>query len=261
MKFGQCSDCHTDRHTTQTAGESRMSRCEDCHTVAGFRPSTYPSARHVATRFPLSGAHAGVACLDCHSQNLGNESPSSAFHVAGTACTSCHEDPHQGQFKARLAAARSNGPAGGCESCHSVEYWQDLTKFDHSTTQFPLTDSHRATACGKCHVPSEPFGGIKTVRFAAASKECAGCHEDTHGGQFAAISGVTECGRCHEPKRWKPASYDHNRASGFELAGAHIGIGCRSCHKTGREVNGRYVVLFKSAPKECSGCHGAKTNG
>jgi predicted CXXCH cytochrome family protein len=259
LKSGQCADCHADRHEAQFAAQPHGNRCEECHTVKGFRPSTYPLARHAESRFPLSGAHLAIACAECHNGPARSQKPAGTFRFADTSCTTCHEDPHRGQFRFRLAAGQ--GAAAGCESCHTFETWRDLTKFDHAATSFPLTASHRVTPCAKCHKPSDASAGIRSVTFKTAPTLCAGCHEDSHAGQFSVGSASADCGRCHGPMRWKPAAFDHNRTTGFALDGAHVGVNCRACHKTGREINGRYVVLFKSAPKECTGCHGPKANG
>ena len=62
----QCKDCHADAHTGQFAGLPHNNRCEDCHAVPGFRPARFTLARHQETRFPLTGAHAAVPCIECH---------------------------------------------------------------------------------------------------------------------------------------------------------------------------------------------------
>jgi hypothetical protein len=124
-----------------------------------------------------------------------------------------------------------------------------------------LKGTHRATPCEKCHRPADPGLGIKSVAFRSAPKLCSGCHEDIHAGQFATGSAGTDCGRCHASLQWKPALFDHDRTTRFALAGAHKGVPCGLCHKAGQQVNGRSVMMFKSAPKECTGCHGPKVNG
>ena len=42
----QCSTCHADTHKGQFADTRYGNRCEDCHTVNGFAPSTFTLARH-----------------------------------------------------------------------------------------------------------------------------------------------------------------------------------------------------------------------
>ena len=250
IEFGQCSACHSDTHKGQFAGRPHMNRCEDCHTVKQFRPSTYSVARHAESRFLLAGAHLAVACARCHDRPPGGGPPSGRFRSSDISCTGCHEDPHQGQFTR----------PGGCESCHSLRTWRDVTKVDHSSTSFPLKGAHRGTPCAKCHRPAGAGPGIKTVAFGSAPEQCAACHADIHGGQFASSPGGSDCGRCHGPLEWKPASFDHD-ATNFSLTGGHRGVACGLCHQTRRHINGRSVMLFKPTPTECGGCHGPQVTG
>ena len=62
--------------------------------------------------------------------------------------------------------------------------------FDHSKTKFPLLGKHAPLACDKCH---------KTADFKApvAHVQCKACHQDIHGGQFAARADGGDCAGCH----------------------------------------------------------------
>lgn len=249
VRFERCTDCHADVHQAQFTGPPHDNRCQDCHTTGGFRPSTFTLARHGESRFPLGGAHAAVPCGDCH---RGDPKPA-RFHFQDRSCTACHQDPHRGQFRERLVAARGAAPAG-CEACHSLRTWRDLSRFDHTTTSFPLVASHRAVACRQCHRPAAS-GGIESVAFRAASRQCSGCHEDIHGGQFAAGPRAADCARCHTALKWTPSRFDHGRDSTFALAGAHQRVACALCHNTRRQMNGKVVLLYRLTPHECSSCH------
>jgi hypothetical protein len=62
-----CAGCHVDPH----AGQMGRS-CKDCHDEFSWQPKQI-IARHMQTRFPLLGAHAAVACFQCHpGAQLGN---------------------------------------------------------------------------------------------------------------------------------------------------------------------------------------------
>ena len=255
----RCADCHQDPHKARLAGRY-ADRCEECHTVNRFRPSTYSAAKHAASRFALAGAHLAVTCADCHHRAQGGQAPVWQFQFARISCRECHEDPHRDQFQHRLAAARAVDPAG-CDACHSFRTWRDTSRFDHAATSFPLKGAHRSTLCVKCHRPADPGSPVKNVVFASAPKQCSGCHQDAHEGQFLASPGGAECGRCHEPLQWKPALFNHEDASAFALTGAHRGVECRLCHTAQKEVNGRRVMLFKPTPRECKGCHLTQITG
>jgi hypothetical protein len=246
-----CTNCHRDQHDGQFAS-SYQDRCETCHTTETYSPATFTLARHNQTRFPLLGSHLAVACGDCH--NKPPEHRAGVFHFSGLSCSACHQDPHQwgfsGDTTASSAVARFQ-----CETCHTVRAWREVAKFDHSATRFGLTGAHRALACRQCHNPAVLSAGVTKIVFRDTPLACAGCHQDIHGGQFTTATGPPACDVCHSTDKWKPSRFDHERTS-FPLTGAHAGVGCLECHQKTTEVNGRKVLLYKPAPKDCAGCHG-----
>ena len=254
VKFDRCNDCHQDPHQGQFATDAHFSRCQDCHTVQGFKPSTFTLTMHRETRFALEGGHVAVPCVDCHREAAFPPTPG-RYHFQDLSCTACHQDPHRGEFTGRMAAS-----GAGCQTCHSVAAWKEVTAgFDHDKTEFPLSGAHRAVACGDCHKPADLSLGLKSVSFRAAPQACAGCHEDVHGGQFAARREAGDCSGCHTTFKWKPGRFDHDRDTAFQLTGAHKDVACRQCHKLTREINGKVVRMYKPTPKECSACHGTGT--
>src|SRR4029453_10606838 len=58
-----CQGCHRDVHNGQF--QRHFTQCLDCHDRDHFLPSTYGHATH-AEHYPLTGAHAAVACIACH---------------------------------------------------------------------------------------------------------------------------------------------------------------------------------------------------
>jgi hypothetical protein len=248
LAFQRCMDCHLDPHESQLINTP----CEGCHTVERFRPAKFTLTAHAKTRFPLSGAHAAVACDDCHTKRA--EHPSTvAYHFADVTCEACHLDPHGGQFRVAIAGK----PAAGlsrCVNCHNVDTWRDVSKFDHSVTRFALTGGHRGVACDQCHKATPLSSGLRRVMFREAPLACAGCHEDIHAGQFKVGARQPECTACHNNITWRAANFDHGKTA-FALLGAHAQVPCRDCHKHKQEVNGRLMVLYKPTPKECAGCH------
>jgi hypothetical protein len=253
VRFEQCADCHQDPHQGQLA-DSPTPRCEDCHTVKGFRPSTFTLTRHRGARYPLAGAHVAVPCMDCHREHNALPSPG-RYRFTDTACGACHPDPHEERFRGRMLAARGGRPAG-CEACHTNLTWRDLTPFDHTTTAFALTGAHRAVACRDCHRPPGAAASARKGQFHAAPERCSGCHEDVHEGQFLTRSKSADCSGCHMTLAWKPSTFDHNTQSRYQLTGAHVNVPCRLCHKTGRDAGGRVVVVYGATPRECAACHG-----
>jgi hypothetical protein len=220
--------------------------------VDGFRPAKFTLAAHARTRFPLAGAHAAVACSDCHTKRP--ERPAViAYKFADLSCEACHLDPHGGQFRTG-AAGKSGAESTGCASCHNVDAWRDLAKFDHSASRFPLTGGHRGVACDLCHKATPLSSGLRRATFRGTPTVCAGCHEDVHAGQFKTGTQQPECAVCHNNMNWRVGNFDHSK-TGFLLTGAHAKVACRDCHKNKQEVNGRLILFYKPTPKECAGCH------
>jgi hypothetical protein len=263
-----CLDCHKDAHAAQFAGAPHFNRCEDCHKVEGFQPSTFTLKQHQNLNFALKGAHAATACQDCHRKEDAPAGADRKYHFANLACEGCHQDPHNGEFPPVMTASLKQGQSV-CEGCHEVRSWKELKPFDHGTTTFTLLGRHRVLNCVDCHRPAEagslaslasaaslaPNAQYRQIAFKPAPEKCVGCHEDIHAGQFQKGSEVVDCATCHDTVHWAAALFDHDKASTFSLAGAHEDVPCRLCHNEHRDINGRNVVIYRGTPRECASCH------
>ena len=257
IKFDRCTDCHSDRHAGQFAAAPYLNACERCHSLEAYKPSTFTLARHKDTHFVLTGGHVAVPCADCHRESTAFQpKPAIIYRWQNLNCSSCHADPHKGQFLERMKQVRANGTVAGCEACHSTKSWKELSAFDHSKTKFLLAGAHRATACIDCHKPPNLETELINVDFRAAPVQCEDCHEDVHGKQFAK-GAVTRCVECHNSMKWKPALFDHEVRTTFPLRGAHQNVRCADCHKLTKNIAGKTVIFYKPTPKECVACHGA----
>lgn len=252
IKTSGCIACHQDVHRNQFAGAPYFNRCERCHNETTFHSTPFDVARHQQTRFVLTGGHVAVACIDCHKPVPGGRA--STFHFDNLNCTTCHADPHKGQFAARMQVLDSAGKPAGCEACHSTRSWGDLTHFDHDSTGFVLTGSHRAVDCTSCHRPPNLERTLLNVDFKSAPKQCEDCHEEVHGLQFAQ-AGISRCAGCHTTGKWKPSLIDHDKTM-FPLKGGHENVRCGACHKNVRSVDTRDVLFYKPTPTACAACHG-----
>ncbi len=201
-----------------------VAQCKACHSEHRGRDADIvrfdvASFNHEHTDFPLTDAHAALACISCHRD-------SEKYRKANGSCISCHrkDDAHKGQLGEK------------CDSCHSVKAWGD-GKYDHDKTKFPLRDAHLEVRCNACHV-----GG----KYKDTPNRCVACHapDDVHKSARG-----EKCGDCHTTASWKNAKFDHGKQTGFALLGQHNVIDCMACHKR---------ADFKDKlPKECSGCHRA----
>lgn len=250
LSFGACSDCHRDPHEGQFRDREDGGRCESCHDVRGFVPSSFGMARHRESSFPLTGAHQAVPCVACHQERLAALPPAGRggrFDFPDQRCRTCHGDPHRGEADLVVEAE-------GCTGCHEVGSWLRVS-FDHSRTAFRLEGRHATIDCRSCHPTVEADGPGETIRMRGLSAACSACHADPHAGQFADTSGATDCRRCHDVEQWPRTSFDHDRDAAFPLRGAHESVPCESCHRILRDETGREHLQFRPLPTACADCH------
>jgi hypothetical protein len=149
-----CYSCHVndDKHNGQFGTD-----CSACHHPSGWSAVTFD---HNHSSFPLTGAHANIACENCHQNGQ--------FKGLDASCAACHGEPafHAGAF------------GTDCASCHNTSNWGRAT-FNFSHPQ-PDADeggrgiNHGGATCRQCHVSNI---------FQAT---CSTCHDDDdfddHGG-------------------------------------------------------------------------------
>ncbi|MCO4744937.1 MAG: hypothetical protein KC912_09110 [Proteobacteria bacterium] len=201
VESGECEDCHDNIHGDQFAPKA----CEDCHDVhtADFALRKFS---HRASHYPLKGVHRKVSCEACH----GDGEAAIYKPLPHAECSSCHADPHEGQFAPR-----------DCDACHS-EFLPDfaLSGFDHDQTDFPLQRDHAKVGCDECHGDG-PASTFASLPFDG----CDTCHDDEHEGRFD----PSPCAECHLDGTWDVEDFDHGRTA-FSLKGKHSEVECESCH-------------------------------
>ena len=274
----QCEDCHKGAAVGQFKGLSTAcvschradfqkttnpnhvtsqfpQNCQMCHTFDSWIGATFNHAGPPAN-FPLTGAHATIACTTCHINNNYNlTTPPNACGNSG-----CHLTTWQQTTNPKHSAAPTVFPVANCSTCHITTTWTTAT-FDHSTTGFPLTNSHqlapagKVTACTDCHINNNY--NLTTPPNACGN---SGCHLTTWqqttnpvhssaGAPFAAAN----CSTCHNTIAWTTAAFDHS-TTGWPLTGSHQMSpagkvnACTDCH-----VSNNYT--FTSANTDCYGCH------
>ena len=234
-----CLDCHTRIEKDLAShegfhGRLAVSACNQCHSehlgrdadITGLDVDRF---HHADTGFSLKGAHASLACEQCHNDSHREKGKMPGkFRLTGTACKDCHSDLHRGRLE------------GSCDSCHTTTEWQK-TNFDHDTTRFKLRDKHARLLCQACH---------KDKGFEAPTA-CIDCHkaDDVHQGEMGA-----DCGSCHASSGWRQVSFDH-ATTRFPLHGAHASLACDVCHT---QQGNQFEHLFnghKPVAGLCSDCH------
>lgn len=239
LRHTYCSDCHEDYHKGEFSEDNKTTDCSSCHTVQGFMRSNYTIEMHNTSAFKLEGAHLATPCFACHKKQEDWH-----FKNIGTSCIDCHDNIH----KDYMEASYTDGD--GCNTCHSVNTWSDIT-FDHEQTGFSLSGVHAETSCSSCHFP-ENNAHEKEQKFASLTGACLDCHNDEHHGQFEKY-GDKGCEKCHDYDNWEASRFNHDDAR-FKLEGAHADVACFECHQEERTLKGPYVkYTYKNI--ECATCH------
>lgn len=269
----KCTSCHFDAH----AGRMQVD-CTACHGQDDF--GELQAAGHDA-HLPLVGGHAGVGCTACHAEGTAHALAAVGERraPAGRTCRDCHASPHQAGFvtgAAPLASAAAAPPAmpaattpraepptsaDACAACHRTEQATfaeanaHLDPAQHAHTGFALEAPHDLATCAQCHQGRPGDRTFAARHPGRSSSDCAACHEDPHGGQFAASPQTAgACIACHAATGFAPTTFDLARHDETELplVGAHRKTACADCHLQTSTVGPR---VFRGTTTQCDGCH------
>ncbi len=228
---GACVSCHqqdyqgttSPNHTSAGFGTD----CQQCHGTTRWQGAAFahPSS------FPLTNAHSGRSCSECHTTP-------GVYTGLSTACASCHQQ----EFNATTNPNHTTAGFGTtCQQCHGTTRWQGAS-FTHPTS-FPLTAGHAGHACSACHSTPGVYTGLSTA--------CASCHQDESNAatdpNHAQAAFGAQCQTCHTTTSFRP-SVGWTHISRFPLTNAHSGRACTACH-----ASGQYAGL----PATCVSCHQA----
>jgi hypothetical protein len=230
-EFGDCRECHASPHSERISKEL----CKSCHSTGGW--ADVRNFNHSKTAFALTGKHAEVACVQCHTllkkriEGMRVEFVTKPF----SDCSPCHTSPHGPSFSKK-----------SCSSCHLAVKWSMVSekKFDHSITSFPLIGKHALLRCDQCHT----LKGKQVFRL--AKKSCPDCHEDRHHGEFREMY-ANDCSVCHDEQGFRPSTFslEKHARTRFALNGAHAAVPCEECHKQ------QPKLFFHFDKTNCEKCH------
>ncbi|MFK7845328.1 MAG: hypothetical protein AB8G77_08510 [Rhodothermales bacterium] len=232
----QCAVCHIDVHQGAFS-----ENCVDCHNTSLFQ-DVEGIGIHAQTNFPLTGSHAQLTCISCHTDDANG-----AFTPLETACVDCHEDDYNASVLVDHVAA---GFPLECESCHTDLQWQGAL-FEHliASSGFDLIGAHEGLACASCHESPD----LASIFMPANDQDCISCHQEDYDDEHAGSGFPTTCIDCHNQDDWDDAEeIDHFAISdGFALVGAHQQVSCGSCHNIPD-----YSLIFQPADnQDCISCH------
>ena len=209
-----CFGCH--KHDDSHKGKNGE-KCDDCHNSKSWSKHKFNHDKE--TDFPLRGKHKELSCSFCHKGKIEKDEMKAD-------CIECHkkDDVHRGKQGEQ------------CNNCHNEKGWHDKVLFDHDLADFPLIGMHVATQCEECHLTSV---------YGSTDDECNSCHagDDVHKTRLG-----TDCETCHNPNSWENWLFDHDKATRFEIDGAHKEVGCYDCHRTNSKGK-------LKASRDCISCH------
>ncbi|MFZ1686879.1 MAG: cytochrome c3 family protein [Flavobacteriales bacterium] len=179
-----CAGCHLPDYNGTTnpnhAAAQFPTDCAICHGETSWVPSTYD---HNATGFPLTGGHAGVNCLQCHSNG---------YQGTPTDCDACHMADYNGTNNPDHQSAQF---PTDCSQCHGITAWVPST-FDHDAMYFPIyngTHDGDWNTCADCHTNPNDYGVFS----------CIICHDNQgqlandHSGENGYAYNSAACFNCH----------------------------------------------------------------
>jgi len=275
-----CYVCHQTNYEQATNPEHKQAGfpqdCSQCHSTADWRTTTID---HNLTAFPLRGRHRSVACVACHTTELG-------FSNLPLTCNGCHDysqasswdhqvrdypqncDRCHSEFGWTPITWNHEGVTSGCSECHTYDYTQTQdpnhvasnfgtscevchsvgawspAAYNHDLTGFPLTGAHQSLSCESCHVDNQ-FTGI--------SADCAssGCHLTTYNQTTSpnhTLKGYPpeDCALCHNTVSFSPSIFQHGSTQEV----------CATCHMD--EYNNTQAPdhAANGYSTNCEVCHG-----
>lgn len=245
----ECSSCHMkdyrNARTVNHVAAGYPTTCTVCHGTLTWSDTRGFDHAAVAKGFALVGAHAALPCASCH--HTGDMAP--LFTPTDqNDCVTCHRADFQ------RAHSGTSFPTT-CLSCHDVNSWKNVGKFDHALTGFQLQGAHASLACSSCHASD---GTSLLFPKPTSQQDCVACHQADYNKEHAGSGFPTTCLSCHNQSSWGDATVDHAALSGgFQLLGAHTTLQCTACHA----VPG-YALLFPkpAGQNDCVTCHQTQFN-
>ncbi len=252
----RCEACHMTRYASATPDHQQVgfsTDCTQCHSTIDWARARFD---HSQAGFPLTGAHAGLSCDQCH-RNF-------TFTGSSAACVDCHQRDYDATSDPNHATA---GLPTDCAACHGTTSWEGA-HFDHNQTGFSLTGAHATLTCAQCH---------QSGSFSGGTVACVDCHQQDYDGttnpSHVAAGIPTDCVACHGTVTWDGARFDHD-ATWFPIySGRHRGrwnscsdchtvadnfaqFTCTQCHSQARmDEHHRGVAGYGPTPSDCLRCH------
>ncbi|MCB0326121.1 MAG: hypothetical protein KDD52_00730 [Bdellovibrionales bacterium] len=195
------------------------------------------------------GNHKEVDCNVCHG-------PFDTFRQFTCLTSSCHLESETNSDHTSVSGYEF--VSSSCFSCHPSGEANDLSRDEHSSTLFPISQgsSHMDLACVECHTDINDYSVVS----------CTGCHEHRDSktnpehagiksGSYGYLYSTAACIQCHADSVVKTIS-SHN--SQFPISsGDHRAQlrGCTDCHNKMRSDRPYPATDFTKFSCLGAGCH------
>jgi hypothetical protein len=230
----ECITCHEhnqtdmdDKHSGINGYLYQSQACFDCHPTG----DSEGAFNHSTSNFPLTGAHIGTNCSDCH-----------AAGFAGTSaiCSDCHTENFN---SATNPNHQSLGINTNCETCHTTQPGWAPAQFPDHDNFYLLAGAHISIKndCTTCH----------NENYTTTPNQCFDCHQTDYQNamnpQHQSAGFNTDCETCHSEDAWIPSSFDHDVQYFPVYSGSHneAWTRCTDCHTVQSDFG-----LFS-----CTDCH------
>jgi hypothetical protein len=201
----QCLSCHLNNFN-EGHDPGDPTDCWACHSTYDWDSNF----NHNNTNFPLTGAHVGLPCLDCH---VGG------YQGTPTECVACHQTNYNNTTNPDHQALMLPTT---CESCHTTDPGWSPATFPIHSQFFELLGAHaNITSCDDCH----------NGNYVNPPNTCIGCHQNDYNGTtdppHQILNFSLDCLTCHNMNGWIPANFDH---SFYPTGNNHNNVNCNECH-------------------------------
>jgi cytochrome b subunit of formate dehydrogenase len=242
----RCFGCHAQHEIGERSIKDRL---------VMVRPATEPVAEPegprpglwVTTESLARSVHAKLACVDCHTQAASLPHPQQMRPINCDA--SCHTTANSDYLQGAHAeaAARGDGKAPTCATCHGGH--DILPKHDRNSRTFPLNIVKVCGDCHKQHTSPDGRDGPEHIQHYLDS---------VHGRAVASgLSVAATCADCHSNHRVLPA-----KDAKSTVHRDNIPQTCGRCHTGVSEVfmtsvHGQEISKGDMKAPVCSDCHTA----
>jgi hypothetical protein len=208
-----------------------------------------PDFDHFTTAFPLEGAHATVACEDCH--------VGAVFLGTPTQCNGSHSQG--GRIAASAKPVNHVLSAETCDDCHRAVAWAPIVRMEHDSVYATCATCHNnvytvgkppdhprtQSDCGSCH-RALAWRPVLNFDHFGISDNCVSCHNgsDSIGKSATHVATTNVCEDCHVTAAFAPVV----RVDHLQVLGA-----CATCHN-GLAALGKPPDHIPS-DSNCNDCH------